>query len=180
MICVHLDDSGKIRSESTRVCRPSDLQGHGVRVGCFQGGASKLPDDPSRALVSPPVVMVAECFKLSRNTMTSEIVSILCPAGSQRSTCGYCSPLGQRSATRSSYSVGVTAAQLSCAVSVPYMLQKKAERNWTIVGVPKDDRQRMEKIGNVSLQTRHETDVLSSVYDSVGTLSPPSRVHAPT
>lgn len=46
----------------------------------------------------------------------SQTLSILMPLGSHNSTCGYCGPPGQRSATHSSVSMGLSPVQLSCLV----------------------------------------------------------------
>ncbi|EIN10566.1 hypothetical protein PUNSTDRAFT_112398 [Punctularia strigosozonata HHB-11173 SS5] len=42
------------------------------------------------------------------------VISIVCPYGHGSSTCGYCSPPGRRSATRSSYKFDLDPLQLSC------------------------------------------------------------------
>jgi arginine-tRNA-protein transferase len=50
----------------------------------------------------------------------TETVSIFNPLGSHASSCGYCSPPGERSADKSSFSFGLQPEQLSCNVSAPY------------------------------------------------------------
>ncbi|KAI5119896.1 hypothetical protein M0805_003700 [Coniferiporia weirii] len=57
--------------------------------------------------------------------MISDSASILSLEGPQNSSCGYCSPPGERSATASSCSVGVTASRLTCSD-----YQKMIDRGW--------------------------------------------------
>ncbi|KAG6335525.1 hypothetical protein ID866_3555, partial [Astraeus odoratus] len=48
------------------------------------------------------------------------VISIGAPLGTGRSTCGYCGPPGERSATQSSFTKGgLIASQLKCGASVP-------------------------------------------------------------
>lgn len=51
-----------------------------------------------------------------------EPFSLAQPYGSRASTCGYCGPPGARSVTRSSYTFGLDAVQLSCMVRARLLL----------------------------------------------------------
>ncbi|KAK0206531.1 arginine-tRNA-protein transferase [Desarmillaria ectypa] len=58
--------------------------------------------------------------------MSSNVVSIVAPYGTSSSTCGYCSPFSERSATSTSrHSASLSAIQLSCSV-----YQDMVNRGW--------------------------------------------------
>ena len=100
----------------------------------------------------------------------AERLSIFSPGSYRSGTCGYCSPPGQRSIRASSYTTGADAYVLTCNVSSQLRKTCLFSIHPNRSDISNDDWSRLEEIWYLLLQTRKQTDLLSTLYNTVNSI----------
>lgn len=100
------------RAGGTNIINMIDASRLDNRRTAFHPASSTHPCSAQSPQPTEILVLSQQRKRMSRASSTLKIY------GPQSSTCGYCSPAGERSATRSSHSIGVGAEDLRCDVSL--------------------------------------------------------------
>lgn len=143
-------------------CGRYPVQEHCVnyRENCAAGAQIDQSDDRSglrasyHILGSTSIPPPSSSVQFSSGTMPSSIISIGQATGPRRSSCGYCSPPGERSqADTFVQSGGLVGIQLSCDVCTSWLLEllERVSDACSGPGLPAHDRSRLATIWDMVL-----------------------------